>query len=87
MLELVNVRPDNKGRVLINRFIKKGVSSYDIEAKEDGSLLFIPNVEISLREKDLLQNKELMASIDNGIKDAKEGNTVLLEDVKELLGE
>ncbi|MHA1540943.1 MAG: hypothetical protein ACTSXL_04775 [Alphaproteobacteria bacterium] len=82
MLELANVRPDNKGRVLINRFIKKGVSSYDIEAKEDGSLLFIPQVEVSFREMNLIRDKkfhaELKENLKKAIKEEKEGKLISL---------
>ncbi len=72
MPEMTNVRPDNKGRVLINKFIKEGVSSYQIKENLDGSLLFTPQVEISFREMNLILDKKFHTELKEKLAKAKQ---------------
>ncbi len=69
------VRPDSKGRVSLGKYAT-GVSSFEVEALEDGSLKLVPRVEIPAREAWLFRNPEALASVRQGLMDAAEGKTV-----------
>lgn len=67
-----SVRPDAKGRITLGA-LAKGVSSFKIVPQENGALLLEPYAEIPAREKWLFENKEALAQVQQGLKEAREG--------------
>ena len=66
------VRPDNKGRVALGK-LAEGVSSFNVERQEDGSLLLKPQVEIPAYEVWLFKNAKALGAVKKGLQDAKAG--------------
>ena len=62
-------RLDSKGRITVGH-IAKGVSSFVVTLKQDGSLVLVPQVEIPAREIWLHQNPKALQSLKNGLKDS-----------------
>jgi hypothetical protein len=70
-----NVRPDSKGRITLGE-LASGVSSYDIHANSDGTLLLRPKVEVPADEAWLYRNTKALASVKRGLAQAAEGRLV-----------
>lgn len=69
------LRPDSKGRISLGR-LAKGVSSYAIHQKENGTIILEPFVEIPAKEKWLFDNKSALKQVKTGLEQAKIGKLV-----------
>jgi uncharacterized circularly permuted ATP-grasp superfamily protein len=78
------VRPDSKGRVALGAYAK-GVSSYRIRQEKDGRLILEPYAEVPAGEAWLYKNKEALAKVRKGLKDAKEGKVKRLGDFSKFV--
>lgn len=65
------VRPDSKGRITLGK-LSKEFSGYILKESPDGSILLEPLVELPAREAWLFKNKEALASVEKGLKQAAE---------------
>ncbi|OGQ36506.1 MAG: hypothetical protein A3F16_02420 [Deltaproteobacteria bacterium RIFCSPHIGHO2_12_FULL_43_9] len=70
--ESFSVRPDSKGRITLGKHAR-GISSFIVTRERSGRLILEPRVEISAREKWLLENNEALSCIKRGIEDAEKG--------------
>ena len=71
------LRPDAKGRITLGK-LAEGVSSYRARRQKDGKIVLEPFVEIPADEQWLYDNKEALASVKQGLADAKAGRLVSL---------
>ena len=69
------LRMDSKGRISVGKFVPEGVTGFVLAAKEDGSILLTPTVEIPAKEAWLFQNTKALASVMRGLKQSSEGKT------------
>ena len=71
-----NVKPDSKKRVVLPKtLIKKGVT-YRIYHNRSGQIVLDPQVTIPAAELWVFQDKDILASIDKGMKESARGRTV-----------
>jgi len=68
------VRPDSKGRITLGKRASE-FSGYLMKERTDGSILLEPLMEVSAKEAWLYQNKEALASVRRGLKQASQGKT------------
>jgi hypothetical protein len=66
------LRPDAKGRITLGK-LAEGVSSYRATRMKDGKIVLEPFIEIPAEERWLWENKEALASVLEGIEDARAG--------------
>jgi len=69
------VRPDSKGRIALGK-LAKGVSSFMILEKTDGTLLLEPMMEIPAREKWLFENQTALRSVRRGLEQSSHDEIV-----------
>jgi hypothetical protein len=60
------VKPDTKGRITLGS-LTKGVSSFSVKKRSNGSIVLEPFVEIPAREKWLFENKQAMNKVKKGL--------------------
>jgi hypothetical protein len=68
------LRPDSKGRITLGR-AAEGVSGFQMEQREDGTIILKPMVEIPAREAWLHRNKKALASVQKGLEQSAKGQT------------
>lgn len=73
--ELSEVQPDSKKRVVLKR-VKNPGKSYRVYQNASGQILLDPLVTIPASEAWLYKNKEALASVRQGLKEASEGKLV-----------
>jgi len=78
------LHPDAKGRITLGA-MAKGISSYRMTKDEHGRLVLEPFVEIPERERWLYNNPEALASVKQGIADAKAGRLHFLGDFSQYV--
>ncbi|MCZ7648141.1 MAG: hypothetical protein M5U26_23260 [Planctomycetota bacterium] len=66
------IQVDKKGRASLGR-PPKGVIGYDRQDRPDGSILLVPIVGVPAHEVWVLRNREVLESIDRGMKQAQSG--------------
>lgn len=71
-----SVKPDAKKRVLIPKSAFKAGVTYHIYTNRFGQIVLDPQVTIPASELWVFQNKEVLASIDKGVKEAADGQTI-----------
>ena len=76
-MDAAPLRPDAKGRITLGR-LADGVSSYEVERLEDGTIILRPNVEIPAREEWLWRNKKALESVRRGLEQSSRGETTSL---------
>jgi hypothetical protein len=69
----MEIEVDERQRVSLGKIIGKDVRRFRVEELPEGELLLTPVVSLSTRELSVLANPERVASIMNGIAEAKEG--------------
>jgi hypothetical protein len=70
----LTLRPDSKGRITLGA-LAEGVSSYRATVDSSGRIVLEPFAEIPAREKWLFENKDALAAVKEGLKQAAEGKT------------
>ena len=80
------VRPDSKGRISLGKRAKD-FSGYTLKESADGSILLEPLIEISAKEGWLFKNKDLLASVQKGLKQSAAGKTKSLGSFAQFLDE
>jgi hypothetical protein len=71
-----SVKPDAKRRVCLPKsLIKEGIS-YHIYTNEAGQIILDPQITISTSEVWLFENKEALASVDKGMSESTNGQTI-----------
>jgi len=68
------VRPDSKGRISLGKLTQE-FSGYTMKESADGTILLEPLVELPAREAWLFKNKEVLASVEKGLKESAAGKT------------
>jgi len=67
------VRADAKGRVSLGSFLTKGISDLDVVTDAEGRIILTPLVMIPARELWIHRNPEKLAALDEGLRQAAEG--------------
>ncbi len=82
------VRPDNKGRITLGK-LAKGISSFRVTPDKSGGIYLKPYVEIPAnipeRERWVYENPEILASLERGIQQIRDGDTHYLGDFSKCL--
>jgi hypothetical protein len=60
------VKPDAKGRIALGS-LTKGISSFSVNKKRNGSIVLEPFVEIPAQEKWLFENKQALNKVKKGL--------------------
>lgn len=71
--EIIKVRPDAKGRILLGR-LARGISSYTL-TEDHGRIILEPNIEIPAKESWLWENAAALKQVKNGLKDSAMNRT------------
>ena len=71
----VIIRPDSKGRITLGK-LATGVSGFMVEVGPEGDLHLVPQIEIPAREKWIFENPEVLASIQRGMQQSRDGAVV-----------
>ena len=71
----VKVKPDAKKRVLIPKAAFKAGITYHIYTNRFGQIVLDPQVTIPASELWVFQNRDILASIDKGMKESESGQT------------
>ena len=74
MAQNLTLRPDAKGRITLGA-LARGISSFRATVDPNGRIILDPFAEIPAREKWLFENKEAMAAVQEGLRQAAEGRT------------
>jgi len=74
MASSLTLRPDAKGRITLGA-LADGVSSFRATVDSAGRIILEPFAEVPAREKWLFENKEALAAVQEGLKQAAEGKT------------
>ena len=74
MSKSLTIRPDAKGRITLGT-LARGVSSFHATVDAAGRIILEPFAEIPAREKWLFENKEALAAVKEGLRQAGEGRT------------
>ena len=71
-----SVKPDAKRRVCIPKILLREGVSYHIYTNRVGQIILDPQVTISASEAWLFENKEALASVDKGMVESTNGQTI-----------
>jgi hypothetical protein len=71
-----SVKPDAKRRVCIPKSLLKEGISYHIYTNEAGQIVLDPQITISASEAWLFENKKALASVDKGMAESINGQTI-----------
>jgi len=74
MDEIIQLRPDAKGRINLGK-LTQGISSFRARRTEDGNIILEPFTEIPAREKWLFDNKAALGAVKVGLEQAAAGQT------------
>ncbi len=75
----IEVDVDSRGRVALGKVIENGVRRYRVEQLPEGELHLIPLVSLSRRELSVLADPARVASIREGVEQAKNGQVISYE--------
>lgn len=64
---------DGKKRITLGKLISKDTTFFEVEKKNDGTLILRPQSDLSEKELWIYQNKPAYKTIKNGLKDIKKG--------------
>ena len=81
-----HIKPDTKGRIYLGK-LTEGVSGFAVTVDKHHRIILDPLVEIPASEKSLIENKEALKSVKQGIKDAKDDRLNDLGSFAEYLDE
>ena len=70
------VTPDSRKRVVLPKTVVRAGVTYLVYHNSLGQLLLIPQVSIPASELWLFENKEVLASIDRGMRESPKGKTI-----------
>lgn len=70
--ELKTVRPDSKGRITLGH-LADGISSFVVTQDKHNRIILEPRIEISAKEKWLLNNKSALNQVKQGLEDSAAG--------------
>lgn len=71
-----SVKPDAKRRVCIPKILLREGISYHIYTNRVGQIILDPQITISASEAWLFENKEALASVDKGMAESTNGQTI-----------
>lgn len=70
-----NVCPDKRGRISLKGLIKEA-DGYEATLQPDGSIVLKPYLKVDSKEAWIYKNREALALLEQGLKDATEGKVV-----------
>lgn len=62
---------DGKKRVTLGKLISKETTFFEVEKKNDGTLILYPKTDLSTKETAIYKNKAAFTSLKKGINDIK----------------
>lgn len=74
-----SIKPDTKNRVVLPKVLIRDGVTYDVYVNDHDQIILDPQVTVSLSELWIFENKELLNSIDRGMAQAANGETVNLD--------
>jgi hypothetical protein len=70
---MASVKVDSKGRISLGKFAHREASAYQIDLRDDGTLLLTPVVEVPANEAWLFKNARAAASVRRGLDQSSKG--------------
>jgi len=64
---------DGKKRITLGKLISKDTTFFEVEKKNDGTIILYPKSDLSQKESSLYKNKEAYASLKRGLSDIQKG--------------
>lgn len=72
------LKPDERNRICIGKILSEEEVLYDVYTNDLGQIILDPVVTIPVCEAWIFKNKDVMDSIERGLKESKEGKTKYL---------
>ena len=79
------LKVDAKKRITLGKYVPDDVTSYEIEAKTDGTIILHPMVEMPAHEVWIYKNPDVLKGILEGIEDSKAGRVSYLGSFEKYL--